>query len=139
LQSFFNAQAYRLARSLGLKVTTVVHLKRVYEAPSKKDGLRVLVERLWPRGLTKDRAAVDLWLKDVAPSPELRKWFGHDPDRWDQFQERYRKELQTNKDAVHLLQEKSKKGTVTLVFAARDEEHNGAVVLKKFMQGHRGS
>ena len=114
----------------------MIHLKRVYEEPSKKDGLRVLVERLWPRGLTKERAAVDLWLKDVAPSPELRKWFGHDPARWEQFQERYRKELREKKDAVRLLKQKAKEGTVTLVYAARDEEHNGALVLKRILQGH---
>jgi uncharacterized protein YeaO (DUF488 family) len=114
----------------------MIHLKRVYEEPSKKDGMRVLVERLWPRGLTKERAAVDLWLKDVAPSPELRKWFGHDPARWEQFQERYQKELREKRDAVQLLKQKGKEGTVTLVYAARDEEHNGALVLKRLLQGH---
>ena len=114
----------------------MIKLKRVYEDPSPQDGLRVLVERLWPRGLSKERAAVDLWLKDVAPSPELRKWFGHDPARWEQFQKRYRQELREKKDAVRLLKQKEKKGTVTLVYAARDEEHNGALVLKLFLQGH---
>ncbi len=114
----------------------MIHLKRVYEEPSQKDGMRVLVERLWPRGLTKERAAVDLWLKDVAPSPELRKWFGHDPARWEQFQDRYRQELRQQKDAVQLLKQKGKEGTVTLVYAARDEEHNGALALKRFLQGH---
>ena len=117
----------------------MIHLKRVYEEPSKNDGLRALVERLWPRGLTKERAAVDLWLKDVAPSPELRKWFGHDPARWKQFQERYRQELREKKDAVRLLKQKAKEGTVTLVYAARDEEHNGAVVLKRFLRARRGA
>jgi uncharacterized protein YeaO (DUF488 family) len=114
----------------------MIHLKRVYEEPSKNDGLRVLVERLWPRGLTKERAAVELWLKDVAPSPELRKWFGHDPARWEQFQERYQRELRGKKDAVRLLKQKAIDGTLTLVYAARDEEHNGALVLKRFLQGH---
>jgi uncharacterized protein YeaO (DUF488 family) len=113
----------------------MIKLKRVYESPSPKDGLRVLVERLWPRGLTKERAAVDLWLKDVAPSPELRKWFGHDPARWEQFQERYRQELREKQDAVQLLRQKGKEGTVTLVYAARDEDHNGALALKRFLQG----
>ena len=113
----------------------MIKLKRVYESPSSKDGLRVLVERLWPRGLTKERAAVDLWLKDVAPSPELRKWFGHDPARWEQFQERYRRELREKKDAVRLLKQKAKEGTVTLVYAARDEDHNGALALKRFLHG----
>jgi uncharacterized protein YeaO (DUF488 family) len=114
----------------------MIQLKRVYEEPSDKDGMRVLVERLWPRGLTKERAAVDLWLKDVAPSPELRKWFGHDPARWEQFQERYQKELRKQEEAVQLLKQKGKEGTVTLVYAARDEEHNGALALKRFLQGH---
>ena len=79
---------------------------------------------------------MDLWLKDVAPSPELRKWFGHDPARWEQFQERYRRELREKQDAVRLLKQKAKEGTVTLVYAARDEEHNGALVLKRILQGH---
>src|SRR5579864_4276078 len=114
----------------------MIHLKRAYEDPAPADGERILVERLWPRGLTKERAAVDLWLKDVAPSPELRKWFGHDPARWEQFQERYRRELGKQEDAVRLLKQKAKQGSVTLVYAARDEEHNGAVALKRFLQGH---
>ena len=114
----------------------MIHLKRVYEEPSKKDGIRVLVERLWPRGLIKERAGVHLWLKDVAPSPELRKWFGHDPARWEQFQERYRRELRQQEDAVQFLKQKAKQGSVTLVYAARDEEHNGALALKRFLQGH---
>jgi uncharacterized protein YeaO (DUF488 family) len=104
--------------------------------PSLEDGLRVLVEGLWPRGLSKVRAAVDLWLKDVAPSPQLRKWFGHDPARWEQFQERYRKKLREKKDAVQILRQKGKEGTVTLVYAARDEEHNGALALKRLLQGN---
>ena len=114
----------------------MIKLKRVYEEPSREDGERVLVERLWPRGLSKERAAVDLWLKDVAPSAGLRKWFHHDPARWEQFQERCRRELREKKDAVRLLKQKAKEGTVTLVYAARDEEHNGALVLKKILQGH---
>jgi uncharacterized protein YeaO (DUF488 family) len=115
----------------------MIKLKRPYEKPSRDDGLRILVERLWPRGLTKERAAVDLWLKDVAPSPELRKWFGHDPARWQRFQERYRQELREKKDALKLLRQKVKEGPVTLLYAARDEEHNGALVLKSLLQGHR--
>jgi uncharacterized protein YeaO (DUF488 family) len=113
----------------------MIQLKRVYEKPARGDGLRVLVERLWPRGLSKERAAVDLWLEDVAPSPELRKWFGHDPARWQEFQKRYAKELRQNKEAVDVLKEKAKKGTVTLVYAARDEEHNGALALKRVLKG----
>jgi uncharacterized protein YeaO (DUF488 family) len=112
-------------------------LKRAYEKPSRDDGSRILVERLWPRGLTKERAAVDLWLKQVAPSPELRKWFSHDPARWEQFQERYWKELEEKKEAVQLLNQKGKQGTVTLVYAARDESHNGALALRRFLEGHK--
>jgi len=113
----------------------MLKLKRVYEKPSRKDGLRVLVERLWPRGLTKQAAAVDLWLKEIAPSTKLRQWFGHDPQRWREFQARYRKELREHDEAVKLLKEKTHKGTVTLVYGARDQEHNAALVLKGFLEG----
>jgi uncharacterized protein YeaO (DUF488 family) len=112
----------------------MIQVKRVYEKPSRKDGLRILVDRLWPRGLTKERAAVKLWLKDVAPSTELRKWFGHDPAKWKQFQVRYRKELREKKDALKLLKQKSGEHTVTLVYGARDEEHNEALILKKILE-----
>ena len=115
----------------------MIKLKRVYENPSAEDGLRVLVDRLWPRGLTKERAAVDLWMKDVAPSTELRKWFGHDPAKWKQFQLRYRKELQEKKDFLQELKKKSKGHTVTLVYGARDEEHNEALILKEILAGHK--
>lgn len=112
----------------------MINLKRAYDERSANDGTRILVERLWPRGLTKKRAAVDIWLKDIAPSTALRKWFGHDPAKWTQFQRRYKKELQQNKDAVAVLKQKSAHGTVTLVYAARDEKHNGALVLKKYLE-----
>jgi uncharacterized protein YeaO (DUF488 family) len=115
----------------------MIKLKRVYEKPSPNDGFRVLVDRLWPRGLTKERAAVKLWLKDVAPSTELRKWFGHDPDKWKQFQMRYRKELRAKKDSLDLLKEKNKDQTVTLLYGAKDEEHNEAQVLKKILEGRQ--
>jgi uncharacterized protein YeaO (DUF488 family) len=115
----------------------MIRLKRVYEEPSPQDGLRVLVERLWPRGLSKKRAAVDLWLKEIAPSPELRKWFGHDPARWVEFQKRYRKELGEKERALQSLKQEAKAGTVTLVYAARDEEHNGALALKRMLQSRR--
>ncbi len=114
----------------------MIRLKRVYEKPSRKDGLRILVDRLWPRGLTKERAAVNLWLKDVAPSTELRKWFGHDPAKWEEFQTRYRKELDEKQDALKLLKQKSEGHTVTLVYGARDEEHNEAMVLKGVLEDH---
>ena len=112
----------------------MIHLKRAYEKPSGKDGLRILVERLWPRGLTKERAALDVWLKDVAPTPKLRKWFAHDPAKWKQFQQRYWKELQGNPEPIDLLRSHVRKGAVTFVYAARDVEHNGAVALKAFLE-----
>ena len=115
----------------------MVQLKRVYGKPSRKDGLQILVDRLWPRGLTKERAAVKLWLKDVAPSTELRKWFGHDAAKWKQFQVRYRKELGEKKATLDLLKQKAKEHTVTLVYGARNEQHNEAVVLKRILEGHR--
>jgi uncharacterized protein YeaO (DUF488 family) len=107
-----------------------VRIKRIYEAPSEQDGKRVLVDRLWPRGLTKERAAVDLWLKDIAPTTELRKWFAHDPARWPEFQERYREELKANVAPVSILKREATLGTVTLLFGAKDEEHNEAVTLQ---------
>jgi uncharacterized protein YeaO (DUF488 family) len=112
----------------------MIRIKRVYEAPSSGDGLRILVDRLWPRGLTKERASVDLWLKDVAPSTELRKWFGHDPAKWKEFQARYRKELAEKKGPVQLLRDKSHGRTVTLVYGARYEEYNEALVLKEILE-----
>src|SRR5688572_14444543 len=115
----------------------MIRLKRVYERPSPQDGLRVLVDRLWPRGLTKEAAAVDLWMKDLAPSTELRKWFGHDPARWKRFQVRYREELNEKKDVLQELKQRSTGHTVTLVYGARDEEHNEALVLKKILAGRK--
>jgi uncharacterized protein YeaO (DUF488 family) len=112
----------------------MIKLKRAYEKPARDDGERILVERLWPRGLAKVQAKVDLWLKDVAPSTELRKWFGHDPDRWDEFRLRYQKELRGKDDLIKLLKRKAKAGTITLIYAARDEERNSALVLKRFVQ-----
>jgi uncharacterized protein YeaO (DUF488 family) len=104
-------------------------IKRVYEKPSKEDGFRILVDRLWPRGLTKEKASVDLWLKEIAPGTELRKWFGHDPDKWDEFRNRYLMELDQNKEQVNILNEHLKSGTVTLLYGTKDQEHNEAVVL----------
>ncbi len=116
----------------------MIHLKRVYEKPSRNDGERILVERLWPRGVSKRQAALDLWLKDVAPSAELRKWFAHDPAKWKQFEHRYWQELKSEKAPVEMLRQKAREGPVTLVFAAHDELHNGAVALKEFVErGHR--
>ena len=109
-----------------------IKIKRVYEKPEKGDGFRILVDRLWPRGLTKEKAALDLWLKEIAPSTELRKWFGHDHEKWNDFQKKYRKELKENKEAFSVLKEHLK-GPVSLLYAAKDEEHNEALVLKNYL------
>jgi len=110
-----------------------IALKRVYEAPSGDDGLRVLVERLWPRGLSKADAAIDHWIKDVAPTPQLRTWFGHRPERWAAFGRRYRGELLENVATVDALKQLCAGRQVTFVFAARDVERNGALVLREFL------
>ena len=112
----------------------MIRLKRAYDAPSPQDGLRILVERLWPRGVSKAKAAVDLWLKDLAPSTELRKWFGHDPEKWDEFQERYRSELGEKGDLLVLLKHRTTEGNVTFVFAASDKQRNSAVALKEYLE-----
>jgi len=106
-------------------------IKRVYDKPAEEDGTRILVDRLWPRGLTKQKAKVDVWLKDIAPSTELRKWFAHDPEKWKEFIKKYKKELHENKEQAAILKEYLKQGTVTLVYGARDELHNEALVIKE--------
>jgi len=113
-----------------------VRTKRVYLEADDEDGTRILVDRLWPRGLTKEKAKVDLWLKEIAPSTELRKWFGHDPGRWTEFQTRYAEELKSHSEQLALLKQEANRGPITLVFGARDEEHNQAVVLQRVLQ-HR--
>jgi uncharacterized protein YeaO (DUF488 family) len=115
----------------------MIAIKRVYEKPIAKDGFRVLVDRLWPRGLTKERAAVDWWAKDLAPSVELRTWFDHDPAKWRQFKIRYLRELLERKEALQALKRKRKGRTVTLLFGARDREHNEAVALKELLSRDR--
>lgn len=110
----------------------MIRIKRVYEPYDPKDGKRILIDRLWPCGLSKDKAKVDLWLKDIAPSGELRKWFGHDPEKWTEFQKRYKNELDSNKD-VEALRDQLKTGPITLVYSAKDEQHNDAVVLSKYL------
>ena len=111
-----------------------IQIKRAYEEPTPGDGTRILVDRLWPRGLTKEKAKVDLWLKDIAPSTELRKWFAHDPARWTEFQARYHEELKHNPEALSLLKEAAAKGPATLIYGARDQQHNEAVVLQKLLK-----
>jgi uncharacterized protein YeaO (DUF488 family) len=114
-----------------------VNVKRVYEQPADADGARVLVDRIWPRGLSKQRAAVDVWLKEIAPSAGLRKWFRHDPSRWKEFEARYRAELAENSDAVDGLRALVHKGPVTLLYGAHDEAHNNAVALRGYLDSKR--
>ena len=112
----------------------MIQLKRAYEPAAKDDGLRILVERLWPRGVSKQKARIDLWLKAVAPSTDLRKWYSHDPARWPAFRKRYWKELEDVGDVVALLKLVADARTVTFVYAAGDEERNSAVALKAFLE-----
>lgn len=111
-----------------------IRLKRAYEKPANSDGKRILVERLWPRGLKKEDAALDDWARDLAPSPELRKWYGHDPKRWPSFQKRYRSELDANPIELDRMRRACAQGVVTFVYAARDELRNSAVVLKAHLE-----
>ncbi|MBI3433037.1 MAG: DUF488 family protein [Hydrogenophilales bacterium] len=110
-----------------------IRVKRVYEAPSPDDGMRILVDRLWPRGLAREKAHIDLWLKDLAPSTALRKWFDHDPAKWEEFKRRYLLELQQRPDALAHGIEAMGTGAVTLLFAAREERFNDAVALREFI------
>ena len=113
----------------------MIELKRVYEPWDAGDGTRILVDRLWPRGMTKEKAHVDLWLKEIAPSDALRKWFNHEPEKWDRFKDDYFKELIEKKDAVLLLKRKAEHETVSLLYAAKDAERNNAVALREFLSG----
>ncbi|OWV80450.1 hypothetical protein ATY78_07120 [Rhizobium sp. R635] len=110
-----------------------LHIKRIYEPKEDRDGTRILVDRLWPRGLKKQEAAVDVWLKDIAPSPALRRWFGHDPAKWSEFQRRYRDELKENSSAVEELKRRIGQSDATLLYAAKDQAHNHAIVLQHFI------
>jgi uncharacterized protein YeaO (DUF488 family) len=116
-----------------------IKLKRVYEAPSRQDGRRFLVERLWPRGVKKELLHLDLWLKDVAPSTALRKWFGHDPKKWREFQGRYRVELDQHPEACEPILQAARHGTVTLLYSSHDTEHNNAVALREYLEQRLGS
>jgi uncharacterized protein YeaO (DUF488 family) len=111
-----------------------VRIQRVYDPPTAQDGKRILVDRLWPRGLSKEKAKVDLWLKEVAPSTELRKWFAHDPARWTEFQRRYKAELKQTPELLARLKKEAAHNKATLVYGARDQEHNEAVVLAKMLR-----
>jgi uncharacterized protein YeaO (DUF488 family) len=111
----------------------MIRLKRTYDPSARGDGRRILVERLWPRGMKKEALAADAWMKEVAPSTELRTWFGHQTDRWEEFRRRYRKELDANPTAWEPILEASRRGTVTLLYSARDTLHNGALVLRDYL------
>jgi uncharacterized protein YeaO (DUF488 family) len=111
----------------------IIKIKRVYAPPSPVDGKRILIDRLWPRGVSKSTARIDVWLKDIAPSNQLRTWFNHDPDKWTEFAKRYRRELLEKANVLQDLRAEAGKGVITLLFAAKDEEHNNAVVLRDLL------
>lgn len=130
----FFRRSSALASFPRVTILVVLKLKRIYEAPQNSDGYRILVDRIWPRGVSKERAAIALWLKGVGPSTGLRKWFGHDPARWLEFQKRYRQELRGRPELTARIKQLEKEhGVVTLVFSARDEERNQAVVIRDFL------
>ena len=115
-----------------------VHLKRAYEPPAMSDGYRVLIDRLWPRGVTREKARLDEWARELAPSSELRRWFGHDPARFSEFRRRYAEELSTHEDKLQELRQRAREHTLTLVYGARDTEHNDAVVLAEILRDEEG-
>lgn len=117
----------------------MIQIKRVYEAASRSDGARFLVERLWPRGMKKEALEMDGWLREVAPSHELRQWFKHDPAKWSEFQRRYRRELEAHPAACQPLLDAARRGPLTLLYSARDPERNSAALLKRFLEAHAGS
>jgi uncharacterized protein YeaO (DUF488 family) len=112
----------------------MIEVRRAYEQPQKKDGLRILVDRIWPRGVRKEKAAIDAWVKDIAPSSKLRKWFSHDPAKWQEFKRRYFQELKEKNDLIKRLQEKAKGQTITLLYSAKDVKYNNAVALKEYIE-----
>ena len=111
-----------------------INIKRVYEPASREDGVRILVERLWPRGIKKEELQMDFWLKEIAPSTDLRKWFSHDPAKWKQFQTKYFAELNENRDVVEQIVHAHHKGTITLLYSSKDTEHNSALCLKHYLE-----
>lgn len=111
----------------------MINIKRIYDLPIKEDGFRILVDRLWPRGLKKEDAHLDLWLKEIAPSTELRKWFNHEPEKWQEFKDKYFDELSTNKALQIIMLESEKNITITLLYGAHDKQFNHAVVLQNFL------
>jgi uncharacterized protein YeaO (DUF488 family) len=130
---FSHLRVKHAARFQGMRI----RLKRIYDKPARADGRRVLVDRVWPRGLTKEETQIDDWLKEIAPSTRLRKWFGHDPARWKEFKRRYANELDHRREQVERLAQQASKRTVTLLFGAKDIEHNNAVALKEYIEKYR--
>ena len=115
----------------------MINIKRAYEKSSKGDGYRILVDQLWPRGITKENAEINLWMKEIAPSKKLRKWFSHDPKKWTEFQKKYRNELKKKKELIEkLIQIEKEKKNITFVYAAKDEKFNNAVALKEYLENH---
>jgi uncharacterized protein YeaO (DUF488 family) len=114
----------------------MIKIKRIYDTPTPDDGIRILVDRLWPRGLSKEKAKVDLWLKEIAPSNELRKWYGHDPKKWAEFRKKYFKDLDTKRELVNQIVQKIKEGDVTLLYSSKEEKLNNAVALKEYIIEH---
>lgn len=112
----------------------MIRLKRAYEPASSRDGIRFLVERLWPRGVTKEKLRIEAWLKEAGPTTELRKWFGHDPEKWDEFRRRYRRELDSHPEVWQRIVSAARRGPVTLVYSSHDTEHNNAVALKEYLE-----
>jgi uncharacterized protein YeaO (DUF488 family) len=113
----------------------MIRIKRVYDSPAKEDGYRILIDRLWPRGLTKEKANVDLWLKEIAPSNELRKWYSHDPEKWMEFKKRYQKELADKQELLRkIMQLEKEKGVVALLYSTKETEHNNATALQGFLK-----
>jgi uncharacterized protein YeaO (DUF488 family) len=111
-----------------------IKIKRIYDPPGAEDGFRILVDRLWPRGLSKEKAKVDLWLREISPSNELRKWYGHDPDKWTEFKKKYLEEIEEKKEEFDLLRKKAREVTVTFLFSSKEEELNNAAALKEFVE-----
>lgn len=117
----------------------MINVKRVYDKAEKSDGTRFLIERLWPRGVRKDSISIEAWIKEAGPSTELRKWFSHDPAKWEEFQRRYTAELKSRSDVWEPILDAARQGTVTLIYSSHDTEHNNAVALQKFLQHHLSS
>jgi uncharacterized protein YeaO (DUF488 family) len=130
-----NLTTNKIAQTNTKTVIEMIRMKRIYEPADKKDQCRILVDRLWPRGVSKEEARVDLWLKEIAPSDELRKWFAHDPIKWEEFKKRYAKELEAKQNIIQeIRQMENEAGTVTLLYSAKDTEHNNAMALKAILE-----